>query len=105
MSRSCSPNRARRSTAASARLTLPRSAADGQPESGLEDQLWVLEQLGQTLEAEGRLDEYQPFLDEALERLASESEHPNLTARSEEIARQYAGYPWVRRARQARRRR
>jgi glycosyltransferase involved in cell wall biosynthesis len=72
--------------------------------SGLEARLWVLEQLGQTLEEEGRLEEYHRFLDGALARLVheSEGEHPELVENITGVARRYAGYPWVRRVRRVR---
>ena len=66
-------------------------------ESGLDARLWVLEQVGQTLEAEGRLAEYRPFLDGSLERLAHEGrDHPDVVRRATDVARRYTAYPWLR---------
>jgi len=73
---------------------------------GLEARLWVLEQVAQTLEHEGRLRDYRLFLDEALERLAWESgdAHPEVAERTVQAARQYAAYPWTRTRRRIERR-
>ena len=73
--------------------------------SGLEARLWVLRQLAETLEAEGRLGDYRAPLDGALERLARESEdYPDLAEQVVQAARQYAAYPWLRTRRRVARR-
>lgn len=67
-------------------------------ERGLSARLWVLEQVAQTLECEGRLRPYREVLDGALERVGREAsdQYPEVTARAVALARQYAGYPWIR---------